>query len=310
MPIALPDRGAMAKNVDELWRIANAFYLAKDMRPSYLDSPQKIMAIMLHGRAAGLSEAVSLQSFYVTQGRVEWYVRAALGKIRASGKLKPGTKMETWLTLRDEPVKDAAFTDKELDDVKAHFRTHRVEENEPTESAYTPQQAKRAKLWMSTGASGKPTQWVLRPDRMLIASVRREHLHDNFSDVLGNIDVGYRMDPADVADYGEGDTLVGQVLPAPPEGRDPLLDLDVPVQTEPPPTEEEMDQALKDELKAHGGQGVPPPPEPGPDPLPPLPETWETMDPKGVCPDCERGNFLINEQGHRADCKYYEEQKK
>ena len=51
-------------------------------------------------------------------------------------------------------------------------------------SEFSVQDAKRAGLWGKMSASGKPTPWVLYPDRMLLFRARGFNLRDNFGDVL------------------------------------------------------------------------------------------------------------------------------
>ncbi len=316
-PVAVGPRGVQIRDLDSLYRMAEALAQSPDMRPKDLNTAAKCLVAMQMGMEAGFDPMASVRAIYIVNGMPQWYVNPAMALVLSSGKLKRGTKIETWLEVDGKKVD--VVPERDMERMVAYCKTQRVDQKQPEVTAFSVEMAKRAKLWGKSGVRG-PSPWVTRPDRMMKATVRRENLRDNFPDVLMSIDVGYRKDMADSEDYGEAAVDVTPLpAEAPPEGKDELLDLegavdgDVPVAQAPEPTDAEFEESLKKEIADlpevdPDGDESPVAPEaeaqPKAEETPEEPAEYDAAG-EGACPDCERSNDIVRSNGHADSCQHY-----
>lgn len=143
--------------------------VATKLVPKGLDTPEKVALVVQMGREAGLSTMKALQSIDVIEGQPAWKTKAALAMVRASGKMA-GFK--------------ATLQGKE-DGYGAVAWSKRKDTGEEMTRTFTVGEAKQAKLWGKKSREGKPTPWVLYPQRMLLARAISFLMKDLYGDVLG-----------------------------------------------------------------------------------------------------------------------------
>ncbi|MEE8240112.1 MAG: hypothetical protein V3R16_02490 [Nitrospirales bacterium] len=280
------------------------------MRPPGLDSWEEVLIVMRAGMEAGLNPIRAVQSLYVSQGRVNWYVKNAWGVVCSKTTFLGDP--DKWIECSGVRMENiAGLKPEQTERMVGCFQTHRQSWQKPKITRYTVSQAKAQGLWGKKTPGGKPTAWITAPDRMLLARAESRHLDDWYSDILMGLSTG---DVGPLAEVRESPAdFEPEVLPPPPPKGDPLLDqLEAGLQTvDTSPTKPE-------EVPAEPAREEPPPPQDPDGGAPPDPADQVHPDesiPKGLgadqlkaagfllCPHCERTLNLIADVGHGEPCK-------
>lgn len=172
--IEVGERGIVLPTLDDVLRFSKWVQLS-GLAPRGVDTVAKTLLVLLKGREAGLSFMQSLASIDIIEGGTPaWKQKAALGMVRASGKL--GAFARSW--------RGNAFDD----DFAAVCVAMRRDTGEEMTSEFSVFDARQAKLWGKTTYNGKPTPWILYPKRQLYARSLGFLLQDLFGDVTGQWD--------------------------------------------------------------------------------------------------------------------------
>lgn len=161
--------GLQIRTIDDLFRLADGIHKS-GLAPRGLDTAPKILVAIQKGAEAGLSPLQSLSSIDVIEGVPCWKTNAALGMIRASGKLAHFHR-----SFVGEEGKDT---------FGCRVYMKRSDSGEEMEYTFTVADAKLAHLWGKKTKSGHPTPWILHPKRMLYARALGFCAKDLFPDVL------------------------------------------------------------------------------------------------------------------------------
>jgi hypothetical protein len=168
---------------DGVWRLSTA--IAKSgITPRELKEPEKIMVAIMHGMEIGLSPMQSLQRIAIINGRPTIWGDAAIGLIRASGKLD---YIKEWI-------------EGEGDAMVAHCEMKRKGDPYPVTATFSVDDAKAAGLWSPEKTVKKKdwdtkqmvekpndSPWHRFPKRMLQMRARAWPARDTFADVLGGL---------------------------------------------------------------------------------------------------------------------------
>lgn len=127
------------------WKFANALWESKLY--TKFDSPAAIFAIIVRGREWGMPAATSLDAFHVVEGRPYAHAHAIIAKAKADPDCE-------------------YFYCVEADAKHAIVETKHRRAPKPERYEYTIAMAEAAGL-LRPSRSGKPSNWVLRPDDML-----------------------------------------------------------------------------------------------------------------------------------------------
>lgn len=154
-------RGLQITNIEDLQRMCG-LVIASGLAPKSFDTPAKVAIAIQRGAEIGLSPMQSLDSFYVTNGKVTIWGDAIPALVRASGTCKE--------------IKETVSGDG--DQRTAVCRGIRSDTGEEAECSFSVADAKRAGLW------GKSGPWSQYPDRMLKMRARSWLARDLWADVL------------------------------------------------------------------------------------------------------------------------------
>jgi len=158
--IKMSSNGLQLQTLEDMFRYGQ--YIVKSgLAPRGLDTPEKVIVALQTGAEIGLGYQASLRSIAVIQGSTSLYGDAALALVRRSGLM--------------ESIKE--YHTGEGDNMMAVCQVTRKGED-MTESTFSVQDAKTAKLW------GKSGPWSTHPKRMLKYKSRAFALRDTFPDVL------------------------------------------------------------------------------------------------------------------------------
>jgi hypothetical protein len=174
-PLAADERGLLVgSTLEEQFRLATA-YCQSGLMPRGLDTPQKVLVAIQLTRELNLPTVTSIGKIMVLNGTAAIHSDLPLALVRRSGWLK--SIKEEW--TRDE--KGALLG--------ARCTVWRKNAEEPVTREFTVQQARTAGLWAKTSRDGKPSPWVLYPERMLQYRSRSWALKDEFGDVLFGVSI-------------------------------------------------------------------------------------------------------------------------
>lgn len=261
----------MPVDMDGAWRMAKVLF-DSEMVPESLDSREKVFVAIGMGLEVGLSPMQAVQSIAVINKRPSIWGDAALGLVQASGAL---------VDFRETPLYD---DEGNLNGYRCRAVRKGIED--PIEHSFTVDDAKRAQLWGKVSRTGKPSPWVLYPQRMLQMRARSWTLRDGFADVLKGLQVA-----EEVRDYYEGEAeVISSKLGSPEVGRH---DLSRPVAIpageqepdaeEPPPTAKPIPPAGATEEDASEGTSTSPS-DASEAPAPTSEDVDNTFEPQA--PDC------------------------
>lgn len=188
---AAPMMAIVPRNMDEVWRLAQAVSLS-GLAPNDMKEPEKVMVAILHGMEIGLKPMQAIQRIAVINGRPSLWGDAALALVRASGLME-------WIKETIDGEGDARV---------AVCTTKRRGDPEPVTRTFSVQDAKIARLWKKGESAGKITPWVTHPDRMLQMRARGFNLRDVFPDPLGGMYLAEEL---------QGETIdAAPAIPTPP----------------------------------------------------------------------------------------------
>lgn len=164
MSEVIGSKSLMPNNIDEAYRIAQAFSRSNFVPQAYRNKPDEAFSAIVLGMEVGLPPMRSLQSIAVVNGTPCVYGDAQLALVRASKKL---------ISFKEY------YEGKEYeDDFCAVCELKREGDEETTIEKFSVADAKRAKLWNKQGT------WQTHPKRMLKYKARAFLLRDKFADVL------------------------------------------------------------------------------------------------------------------------------
>jgi hypothetical protein len=170
--------GLAPQSLDEAFRLAQALSMAGEMVPAdYRNRPEAALAAIVRGAELGLSPMQSLSSIAVIGGRAALFGDALLALV-----MRHGHHVDVELVG-------------EGDDRKAVATLTRSSGRKVIRS-FSVADAKQAKLWGKLSRDGKPTPWVLYPDRMLSARARAFAIRDGAPDCLMGLAIGEEMQDA------------------------------------------------------------------------------------------------------------------
>jgi len=163
--------------------MAIAIYLVQgNAAPKGWTAAQVFLA-MQAGMEHGLGYTGGMQSFVIINNMPSWRGQAAVGKIRASRVLEPGTLefgCDEYGEINGQPA------------LRGWARARRVGDTKTTERFFTQQEAIDAKLW-SAGDN-----WTKFKRRMLMWRAVGFLTKDLFSDVLGNFPIAEELLGGDI----------------------------------------------------------------------------------------------------------------
>lgn len=159
-PVALTDRGVLAKDTAELFRFAE--FIAKSaLKPRGLQSPSDCFLVMAQGAELGFSPMQSLQSLVVVHGTL--YV--------------PGKTASLLIQRHPDCITFRVWVDGEGDAMTGHCLTHRRGRSEPNpDRTFSIEDAKRAGLYDEKwkDRNGEQSNWVRYPkDQLMWKAVGR-----------------------------------------------------------------------------------------------------------------------------------------
>ncbi len=280
--VAIGGRGISPRDLEGAFRLAEAIHQS-GLAPYGLDSAQKVLVAALTGMDLGLPYMVALRAIHVIEGTPCVNMKAVRALITASGKA-------------DKPL-IAEFTG-EGDDYCCTVSTTRS--GELVTGTYSVGDAKRAGLWNSKTKYGKPTNWILRPDRMMQARATGNLGNDHFGDVLHGI--AFDEEVRDIAAMADAETVPT------PQAEDPLL-IEALAADEPQGFVEELaatplqENPLVDEEEDRNEPAVDPEPAEDPSPEEIAADEQERQEWISVMPD--RLSKLANDRERKDTIKKY-----
>lgn len=157
-------RALMPNNIEEAYRIAQAFSKSDFIPKEYRNQPDNCFTAINLGMEIGLPPMRALQSIAVVNGKPAIYGDAQLALVRSSN----------FLEYFDESYEG----EDNKDDFVAICKIKRKGDAEITTEKFSVSDAKKAGLW------GKVGPWSTHPKRMLRYKARAFALRDKFADVL------------------------------------------------------------------------------------------------------------------------------
>ena len=168
--IEVTDEGVVLRTLAQIKTWAGEI-ASSGMAPKGMDSEQKVMLAVQTGMELGFTPMRSLQAVVIVNGRATLMGEAALGLIRASGRLAEGTQPMLGCRVTTEAEKLAGEGD-----LIGYCRTKRAGQ-EWVETLFSQGDAKKAALWDKVGP------WKSYPKRMLPWRAVGFHMRDYWSDV-------------------------------------------------------------------------------------------------------------------------------
>jgi len=141
------------------------------MAPKGMDTEGKVLLALQTGTELGFSPMRALQAVVVVNGRATLMGEAALGLIRSSGQLVPGTLS---VGCRETTEAEKLAGEGEL---IGFCRSQRKGDADSEETTFSILDAKNAGLWKKTGP------WTQYPKRMLQWRAVAFHMRDYWSDI-------------------------------------------------------------------------------------------------------------------------------
>jgi hypothetical protein len=169
--VPIGNRGIAPSSMDDLYRFATAVSKS-GLAPKGIETPEAIFVALEMGLEVGLPMMAALQNIAVINGRPAIWGDAQLAVVRSTGEL---ALFEEWYEENGKRLtrNPMAFSD----ETAAVCRVQR-QGYEPSETAFSVADAKRANLW------GKAGPWSQYPARMLKHRARSFALRDQFGDAL------------------------------------------------------------------------------------------------------------------------------
>lgn len=203
--VTLADSGVVQlHNLDEALRFCK-WAVESGLLPNGIKTVAQAFVILQKGAELGFSPMASFEFIYPVNGRPRLMPAGALAKVKASGLLAD----------YDER------TDGEGETLRAVVTSLRRGTARPVATEFSWGDAKRA------GLIGKDN-WRNWPQRMVLARARGFNLQDNFTDLLGGLQVRetFDLDPGETIDVEAA--KMPSAAPLPPSTPDPLLADDPP----------------------------------------------------------------------------------
>lgn len=172
-PVAVGERGIQISNLAELAQFSRMTY-ESGLAPKSFKNVQSVAVAVQKGMEHGLTPLAALSSVYVVNGMPAWTGKAALGLVRSSGLMAPGS-YRVWFEGSG-------------DDLTAYCESQRVGER-VVKTGFSVGDAKAAKLWGKRGQNGSDTPWITYPKRMLQWKAISHHMNDAYPDVLGGMPI-------------------------------------------------------------------------------------------------------------------------
>lgn len=151
------------RNFSELEAFVDRITRSAMVPRAYQNKPDDAMVAIIHGAELGLPPLAALQYIAVIDGRPAVYGDAVAGVALKSGAVKA---VEEWFEGQEGTDEWTAVCEVARHDGGKVKRTFSVAD------------ARRAKLWGKTSRDGKPSTWVLYPQRMLAARARGYAVRD------------------------------------------------------------------------------------------------------------------------------------
>lgn len=204
--------GLIPNSFEALYRMSKIMS-ASGLMPQGIQTPEAVFVAVQMGLEVGLSPMQAVQNIAVVNGRPSIWGDAALGLVRASGRLEYFAESF-----------DGTFPD---DNYQAICSAHRTGEDKATVRTFSIADAKRAELWIADSPNldwkKRQTPWYKYPKRMLQMRARSWALRDGFTDILKGLKMA-----EEVFDY-EADMV--QAMPGtgtfePEKKEEPVEDLE------------------------------------------------------------------------------------
>lgn len=219
--------------------MAVAMYLVQGQAAPKGWTAAQVFLAMQAGLEHGLGYTGGIQSFVIINNMPSWRGQAAIGKIRASRVLEPGTLefgCDEFGTINGQPA------------LRGYARARRVGDSKTTERFFTQQEAIDAKLWSSGD------NWTKFKRRMLMWRAVGFLTKDLFPDVLGNFPIAEELLGGDLEDGpvapSRQTVSVLATAPALSAASDPLLAEVSGGSAEPPTHAEVIDVLTEDDIEA------------------------------------------------------------
>lgn len=199
---AVGERGVMLRNLEELIRFAR-MAVGSGLAPKGMNEQAAALCIQA-GMERGLGPLGGLQALVAINGNLSWRGQAALGLLRSSGAVVPGS-LRAWVEGEGEERKGICVS------LRAGYR-------DVLRSEFSVADAKRAGLW------GKAGPWSQYPDRQLQWRAVGFHARDHYSDVLGGFALAEEAEDFEERRgiEGRGVTPATRAASLPPAAADPL----------------------------------------------------------------------------------------
>lgn len=170
-------------------------------------TPAQVFLAMQAGMEHGLGYTGGIQSFVIINNMPSWRGQAAVGKIRASKVLVPGSLKFGCEDDPEAPGQRRGWCDGQ-----------RIGDPNPTRRVFTQRDAVRAGLW-SAG-----NNWSKFPERMLMWRAVGFLTKDLFADVLGNFPLAEEMEGGeDQPTRRQAQVSILATVPADRPAPDPIL---------------------------------------------------------------------------------------
>lgn len=226
--------------------MAVAMYLVQGQAAPKGWTAAQVFLAMQAGLEHGLGYTGGIQSFVIINNMPSWRGQAAIGKIRASRVLEPGTLefgCDEFGTINGQPA------------LRGWARARRVGDSKTTERFFTQQEAIDAKLW-SAGEN-----WTKFKRRMLMWRAVGFLTKDLFPDVLGNFPIaeellGGDLDDGPVSSSRQTVSVLATAAPALNAASDPLLAEVAEGSAEPATPAQVINVLTDDDIKAKLRQSV------------------------------------------------------
>lgn len=177
-------RGFQITSIKDLERLCS-LVIASGLAPSSFNSPAKVAVAIQSGAEIGLTPMQSLQSMYVTNGKVTLWGDAIPGLIRASGTC--------------EYIKE--WYEGDGDKLTAICEGKRSDTGEVLTRSFSVEDAKQAMLW------GKAGPWKSYSKRMLQMRARSWAARDLWADVLRGMQIKEEVDDYDPPQQSRGNSV-------------------------------------------------------------------------------------------------------
>ena len=164
-------RGLQLTSLDDMMRFAQ-IVVTSGLAPSSFQTAEQVVIAVITGMELGISAMQSLQGLAVTNGRIGIMGDLALALCEASPECED--VIEAW-------------SGQEMADDWTCTITVKRKGREPRTGSFSVREARLARLWGKTSRDGKPSPWVLYPQRMIRYRALGFALRDAFPHVLKGV---------------------------------------------------------------------------------------------------------------------------